>query len=152
MKKGLLSTREQALWHALKRLGETVLARVGAELESETGLSGSEFAILSRLEDLGDGALGQQALMQSLKWEKSRLSHQLTRMQSRAFIRREPEPSGRAVTVKILPAGSLAISAARPAHAAAVRAVLRQIDREHEQLLITLVDRLAESTKASRMV
>ena len=55
-------------------------------LAQATGLSGPEFGVLSRLAALGKGEMRQQALASVMAWDKSRLSHQLTRMQERALI------------------------------------------------------------------
>jgi DNA-binding MarR family transcriptional regulator len=138
-----LTADEQMLWHALKALGEAALILVGREIETATQLSGADFGVLSRLEDLGNGALSQQELANSLNWHKSRLSHHLTRMESRSLLRREPSSTGRGVTVVILPAGKTAIAAARPVHASAVRTqILRHIGKSEERALLALVKRL----------
>ena len=142
MSKGSLSSKEQAVWHALKRLGEGVLARVGAEIEAATQMSGADFAILSRLEELGSGTLSQQSLIQSLNWEKSRLSHQLTRMEARALVARVAASSGRSVDVNLLDAGARAIEKARPVHVHAVRSMLKEISEEEQKMLVALMDRL----------
>ena len=142
MSKTSLSSKEQAVWHALKRLGEGVLARVGAEIEAATQMSGADFAILSRLEELGNGTLSQQSLIQSLNWEKSRLSHQLTRMEARSFVARVAASSGRSVDVNLLDAGARAIEKARPVHAHAVRSMLKEISEEEQKMLVALMDRL----------
>ncbi len=79
-----LSARELKIWHAFKHLEEDVLSRVGRDLAEASDLSGPEFGVLSRLVDLGEGELRQQKLAASLRWDKSRLCHQLTRMPERA--------------------------------------------------------------------
>lgn len=51
-----LSGDELALWHACKTLGTVVTQRVGAALTAATGLSGTDYGVISRLADLGAGA------------------------------------------------------------------------------------------------
>ncbi|WP_254458748.1 MarR family winged helix-turn-helix transcriptional regulator [Xanthomonas sacchari] len=138
MKQARLSTRELAIWHAFKQMGQTVMAAVEKDLAAGVGLTGSDFGVLSRLVDLGKGELRQQALADSMGWHKSRLSHQLTRMQARGLIRRsDAEP--RVVTVAITALGREKIAAARPVHAAAVRTrLLDRLSTEDAQVLLKL--------------
>src|SRR5215471_15635862 len=88
MPTNLLSPRELRVWHAFQLMWEDVLGRVGRDIAKATGLSGPEFGVLSRLAALGKGEMRQQALARVMTWDKSRLSHQLTRMQERALIER----------------------------------------------------------------
>src|ERR1700757_4017105 len=84
----LLSSHELRVWHAFRLMHEDVLGRVGRDIAQATGLSGPEYAVLSRLAALGKGEMRQQELAKVMDWDKSRLSHQLTRMQERALIKR----------------------------------------------------------------
>ncbi|HEV2199962.1 MAG TPA: MarR family winged helix-turn-helix transcriptional regulator [Bryobacteraceae bacterium] len=112
-------------------------------IASASGLSGADYGILSRLEDLGQGSLTQQVLLASLGWNKARLSHQLTRMEARKLLRRHHPDSERHVTITILASGRKAISGARPAHAGAVREhVLRHIRPEEEEIILRLSGQL----------
>ncbi len=138
MKHARLSAGELAIWHAFKQMGQTVMAAVEKDLADHAGLTGSDFGVLSRLVDLGKGELRQQALADSMGWHKSRLSHQLTRMQTRGLVRRsDAEP--RVVTVAITALGREKIAAARPIHAAAVRTwLLDRLSAEDAQVLLKL--------------
>ena len=115
----LLSPDEMALWHAWKGAADAVLARVAADVTAGTGLSGTDFAVLTRVAELGDGRLRQNRLAASTGFHRSRLSHHLARMEERALITREPADGG--VDVLITEAGRAAVGQARPLHAAAVR-------------------------------
>src|SRR5260370_23052304 len=84
----LLSPHELRVWHAFLLMGEDVLGRVGRDIAQATGLSGSEFGVLSRLAAHGKGEMRQQALASVMAWDKSRLSHQLNRLQERALTAR----------------------------------------------------------------
>ncbi|QUQ65983.1 MarR family winged helix-turn-helix transcriptional regulator [Kutzneria sp. CA-103260] len=120
----LLTEDELRFWHAWKHASETVRARVAEDISAATGLSDADFGILTRLVDLGEGSQGggslrQNELAASLGWHRSRLSHQLTRMEQRDLIRRDPADGG--VVVTITDRGTADVAAARPVHAAAVR-------------------------------
>jgi len=63
--------------------------RLNRELTRATGLSEADFEILTALTETPDGSVRALALRCGLEWEKSRLSHQLRRMEQRGLVRRE---------------------------------------------------------------
>ena len=66
--------------------------------------------------------MSARQLSQALGWEKSRLSHQVRRMQKDGLISREPNPDdARSTMVCLLPAGRAAIEKAAPGHVVDVR-------------------------------
>lgn len=136
MSNALLSPRELRVWHAFMLMGEDVLSRVGRDITEATGLSGPEFGVLSRLASLGKGEMRQQALAECMRWDKSRLSHQLTRMQERNLIERR-EADKRAVIVVLTKEGQESLDAARPVHAASVRRNL--LSRLNPEQIATIV-------------
>ena len=115
-----LSSTDDELWHLWRAAGDAVMVRVARDLGAEAGLSGPDYGVLSRLVDLGGGRLRQQELADSMHWDKSRLSRQLTRMEHRGLVGRE-SGAARSVFVLITPAGREAAEAARPVQARAVR-------------------------------
>jgi len=119
----LLSPQELRVWHAFRLMGEDVLSRVGRDIAEATGLSGSEFGVLSRLAAIGNGEMRQQHLARTMGWDKSRLSHQLTRMQERKLIERR-RSQGNAVVVLLTETGREMLWDARPVHAESVRSNL----------------------------
>jgi len=131
-----LSPRELRIWHAFKLMGEDVMEGVGRDIAEATGLSGPDFGVLSRLADLGKGEMRQQALAESLGWDKSRLSHHLTRMQQKQLIERR-EAESRVVLVVLTKAGMAKLDAARPVHAESIRRNL--LSRLSEQQIETIV-------------
>jgi DNA-binding MarR family transcriptional regulator len=118
----MLSDDDARLWHAWKTATERVEARVAADIAAATGLSVADFAILTRLSELGGGALRQNELAVALGWHRSRLSHQLSRMERKGLLERVPHDSG--VEVRLSDRGAGQVALARPVHAAAVRAHL----------------------------
>jgi DNA-binding MarR family transcriptional regulator len=120
-----LTDEESRLWHAWKRASEAVRARVADDISAATGLSDPDFGIVTRLLDLGDGTLRQNELATSMGWHRSRLSHQLTRMEQRGLVTRAAAGDG--VSVAITADGRAAAQAARPVHARAVRRHLTEL-------------------------
>ena len=103
-----------------KLLSSRELGRVGRDIAKATGLSGPEFGVLSRLAAIGKGEMRQQALARVMTWDKSRLSHQLTRMQQRGLIERHYGDRN-SVLVVLTKLGREKLESARPIHAESVR-------------------------------
>jgi DNA-binding MarR family transcriptional regulator len=126
-----LSARESIIWHAFKESAQMVLAWVARDVADATDLSEADFDVLSQLMDPGARDLRQQALAQSLGWHKARLSHHLSRMESRNLVARRPLP-GRIVIVNITKHGRDAYTSARPVHGASIRRSLLDQLTKHE--------------------
>jgi DNA-binding MarR family transcriptional regulator len=120
MKTAPLAPDELDMWHRWKRASEAVMAKVEHELLARCGLSGADFGVLSRLVDLGRGEMRHQPLADSLGWEKSRLSHHVSRMRERELVDRRAGARAE-VWIAITAAGRAQLAAARGVHAAAVR-------------------------------
>lgn len=101
-----------------RRLG----ARVARELQRETGLSVADYEVLVHLSEAPGGRLRAFELGGATQWEKSRLSHHITRMVDRDLVRRESCPTdSRGAFVGLTAAGRKAIEAAAPRHVEQVR-------------------------------
>ncbi|AMM21484.1 hypothetical protein AX769_16755 [Frondihabitans sp. PAMC 28766] len=135
---------ELALWHAFKGASEAVTAAVEKEIQDAAGLTGAEFGVLDRLR-LHEGAMRQVDLARSLGWQKSRLSHQLARMQERDLVVRHSSGPSNAMAQLTAP-GRAAIAAALPAHARAVRAHL--VEAVAPELRATVLEILLAAGRA----
>ena len=146
-----LSPQELRVWHAFRLMHEDVLSRVGRDIAQATGLSGSEFGVLSRLAAVGKGEMRQQALAGMLDWDKSRLSHQLTRMQDRALIERR-HIDAKTVLVALTRLGREKLDAARPIHAASVRRnLLSRLTQEQIDTIVRISNLLGEEDEDVRI-
>jgi DNA-binding MarR family transcriptional regulator len=142
MTEKLLSPRELRVWHAFRLMHEDVLGRVDRDIQA-SGLSGPEFGVLSRLAAC-KGEMRQQTLASSMGWDKSRMSHQLTRMQRRALIERRPADSS-AVLVVLTDHGREKLDAARPVHAESVRRnLLSRLSQEQIDTIVRVSNLLGE--------
>jgi DNA-binding MarR family transcriptional regulator len=118
-----LTPREIRLWNAWELFTEAVSSRISREVAEATGLSAADYRVLSCLVDRGGGQLRQRELATALAWDKSRISHQLTRMQERNLLKRT-KTAERGSNVAITTAGRTALESARPIHAHSVRRYL----------------------------
>ena len=117
-----LDEREARAWRGYARMQAQLSARLHRSLQRRTGLSLSDYEVLVHLSEAPDGHLRSFQLSAALQWEKSRLSHHLTRMEARGLVSREECSSdGRGAFVVLTAAGRAAIEAAAPTHVADVR-------------------------------
>jgi DNA-binding MarR family transcriptional regulator len=140
----LLSPQELRVWHAFRMMGDDVLERVGRDITEATGLSGPDFAVLSRVAAIGKGEMRQQSLAEMLGWDKSRLSHHLTRMQQRKLIERR-DAENRVVLVVLTKLGREKLDDARPVHAESVRRnLLSRLNAEQTATIVRVSNILGE--------
>ena len=138
-----LSPQELRIWHAFQIMGEEVLGRVGRDISEATGLSGSEFGVLSRLAGIGKGEMRQQELANVMGWEKSRLSHQLTRMEDRGLIKRKSEEG--AVLIVLTKVGKEKLGEALPVRADSVkRHFLSRLSQDQIDTIVRVSNLLAD--------
>jgi len=140
-----LNEKEMRIWHMWKGSFQSIFGRVIKELSEQTGLSEGDYGVLDRLVLLGDGCLRQQELVTSMNWDKSRLSHHLTRMEKRGLVVRKPLDTDRGVQVAITSAGQSALDVARPIVSKAIRKYFLDQLSDHD---IASITKLAEKTKA----
>jgi DNA-binding MarR family transcriptional regulator len=103
-------------------LQQHLTPRVARELQRETGLSGADYEVLVQLSEAPGDRLRAFELSGLTQWEKSRLSHHITRMAERGLVKRESCPTdNRGAFVVMTAAGRRAIEAAAPLHVEHVR-------------------------------
>jgi DNA-binding MarR family transcriptional regulator len=96
--------------------------RLNRELSRATGLSEADFEILVTLAESADPSMRALALRCGLEWEKSRLSHQLRRMEQRGLVTRENcEEDNRGAVVRITDEGRKLAEEAKLVHEQAVK-------------------------------
>jgi DNA-binding MarR family transcriptional regulator len=117
-----LDPREDRAWRAFMHAHHQLNQRLNRHLLQDSGLTEADYEILAVLSGHATGHMPAQELGAVVRWEKSRLSHQVRRMQERGLLAREPNPAdGRSAMVCLLPAGRRAIEAAAPQHVQNVR-------------------------------
>ncbi len=146
-----LTETQEHVWRALLRLTTRLPARLTRQLEDDCGLSLACVDVLVGLAGRPDGRTRVGVLARALGWERSRLSHQVARMERDGLVRRDTcDDDGRGSCVVITGAGRHAVGSAAPVHAALARALV--VDALTDDQLVrfgTLVDtvlrRIADS-------
>ena len=110
----LLTRRELETWRGFRFMVEETSLAVSRALSSETGISGGQFGILSVLQGAPGHWMRQQEVADAMRWDRTRLSHQLTRMQGRGWIERNKGDGGMTL-VSLTKAGQQELLRAAPA-------------------------------------
>ncbi|WP_123667566.1 MarR family winged helix-turn-helix transcriptional regulator [Actinocorallia herbida] len=117
-----LSDQEQRAWRGLMDLHAELWSAVARDLQANSGLSQGDYAILACLSEAPGRRQRVTELAQTIRWERSRLSHQLSRMEKRGLVvRTECPEDARGAFAEITPDGLTVITAAAPEHVASVR-------------------------------
>lgn len=117
-----LSAKEDRAWRGWLAMSDLLRGQIGRDLQTETGLSEADFAVLVYLSEASGARLRMSELGSVLHWSKSRLSHQLTRMEARGLVCREGCPSdARSAFAVLTPCGRREIERAAPLHVESVR-------------------------------
>src|SRR3954454_2106647 len=139
-----LSPTEAHLWRGWTQLHTELNARLQRELQEDAGLSASDYEVLVHLTDSPEGRVRVSDLARLLQWERSRVSHHLTRMERRGLVERtECAEDGRGAFIGVTASGRAVIERAAPGHVAAVRRhVFDVLDEDDVVALSKAIDKL----------
>jgi DNA-binding MarR family transcriptional regulator len=97
-----LTAAEWDIWHVCMEAQRVLTAEIDSSLQAEVGISKAEFSILVTLRNAPESTLRVGLLATTLRWEKSRVSHMLSRMEGRNFVERiEDGAPGRRTAVSL---------------------------------------------------
>jgi len=117
-----LDEREERAWRSLQLMQMRLNAQLARDLAAHSELSYQDYVVLVALTAQPEGRMRLFELGHLLGWEKSRLSHQVTRMAERGLVEKIKCPSDlRGAVVGVGVRGREEISAAAPGHLEAVR-------------------------------
>ncbi|GGP54224.1 MarR family winged helix-turn-helix transcriptional regulator [Saccharothrix coeruleofusca] len=139
-----LDEREAHVWRAFLALQRELTGALERGLVRDSGLSNADYSLLVPLSEAPDGLLRARELGMRVGWERSRLSHQVKRMEKRGLVvREECAEDARGSMVRLTPAGRAAIGAAAPGHVDSVRRYLFDVlSREELDVLGRAFDRV----------
>ncbi|MGH3381751.1 MAG: MarR family winged helix-turn-helix transcriptional regulator [Actinoallomurus sp.] len=117
-----LEPEEWELWDTWMRAQRLLVGELDRGLQRDCGISKAEFSVLVTLQRAPSRQLRVGELAESLDWEKSRVSHQLTRMENRGFVERAQDGAGgRRTGIGLTAKGRRAVRSAVLAHGANIR-------------------------------
>ena len=119
-----LNQQEARAWRQFVVMSTRLQRSLGIQLQRDTGLSDGDYGVLVMLSEAPNSRLRPSELGTMLQWEKSRLSHHLTRMENRGLVKRVPcKADSRGAFVVMTAAGRRALERAAPLHVEHVRRV-----------------------------
>lgn len=119
-----LTPKQQRAWIAYMRVQLRMNYEMNRQLQADSNLSLSDYDVLVALSGNRDQAMRVSDLAAQIGWERSRLSHQLRRMEERGLTERRPgAEDGRTSKVELTERGRAAIVEAAPAHVDLVRSL-----------------------------
>ncbi len=117
-----LNEAEDRAWRGYRSMRVLLDLQLSRDLANESGFSDADYDVLSNISETEGHRVRLSDLAARMLWSKSRLSHQITRMQQRRLVVREEHPSdGRGTVIVLTDTGWNAIRAAAPSHVASVR-------------------------------
>jgi DNA-binding MarR family transcriptional regulator len=117
-----LEPEEWELWDTWMRAQRLLAREFDRDLQRDCGISKAEFSVLVTLRQAPGHQMRVGELAESLEWEKSRVSHLLTRMENRGFVERpEGEASGHRTGIRLTDKGRSTAQSAILRHAGNIR-------------------------------
>jgi DNA-binding MarR family transcriptional regulator len=149
-----LDETQQQTWQAYLHLNQHLFALLEQQLVRDAGLSGSDYKVLVPLSEVPGGLLRARDLGTEIGWDRSRLSHHLSRMEKRGLVTREEcSEDARGLMVRLTDAGRQAIEGAAPQHVESVqRYFFDLVSKEELDTLAAVFDRLLEHLRRESQI
>jgi DNA-binding MarR family transcriptional regulator len=132
-----LTKEQQGHWRAWLTASKGLTDQLSRELQEQHGLTITDYEILVRLSESENNSIRMSDLATKTLLSRSRLSHQIDRMESAGLIERQMCPDDRRGQLAVLTkVGSKALIAAAPDHVMGVRKHLVDLlsDEEYQAL------------------
>jgi len=137
-----LDDREETAWRAFHAMRTQLLGHLARRLAAQSGMSEADYEVLVALSESPDSRMRSRELGLALQWQRSRLSHQLDRMEKRGLLTREPCPTDARGCVAVLTgAGRRSIDKAAKLHVADVRHCFADVLTPHQLDALTAAAR-----------
>ncbi len=123
-----IDERDWGLWADFVLMHRELGRHLDRRLQREAGISQGDYMVMLTLFKSPERRLRAGALGEAMGWEKSRLSHQLTRMAARGLVERvECDSDGRGTWVELTRNGRRALLGAMRDHASAIRSLFLDV-------------------------
>ncbi|BDC70331.1 MarR family transcriptional regulator [Rhodococcus hoagii] len=139
-----LGAEEMRAWRGFIDGSQQLMAVLNRELQSAHDMSLAEYRILVMLSESTDGALRMSDLADGVLSSRSRLTHQIRRMETEGMVERSQcVEDGRGVLAVITDEGRRRLSEAAPTHLAGVRHYLiNLLDKQEMRVLANVFDKV----------
>jgi DNA-binding MarR family transcriptional regulator len=145
-----LNETEMTAWRAYI-VGSALLEhRLNRELQFSHGLSIADYEIMVRLSETEGHELRMSELASEIAHSKSRISHQIRRLEKEGLVyRRECPQDGRGVLAVLTEQGAAKLRAAAPTHVAGVREhMIDLLEPEEQETLARVFTRVTDRLRS----
>ncbi|MFC4756243.1 MarR family winged helix-turn-helix transcriptional regulator [Dietzia aurantiaca] len=133
-----LNDEEQRMWRRYRDMNQLLDLAVERQLQRDAAMSQSDYAVLVSLSESERGGLRARDLGAALGWDRSRVSHQVRRMEGRGLVaKNECAEDGRGTIVTLTEQGAEAIGSVAPKHVEKVRELFVDVISDDEVRMLT---------------
>ena len=139
-----VSDREWEVWRRFYLMRRQLDRALETQLQQDAGISSPDYEILLAVFRSPHKRLRSRDLAELIGWEKSRISHQVSRMESRGLVERsECEDDLRGTWVGITADGRRAALGAMRKHAETIRTIFFDVlDDDEKSALLNVSDKV----------
>lgn len=133
-----LNEDEQRMWRRYRDVNQLLELAIERQLQRDAAMSQSDYAVLVCLSEADEKGLRARELGAALGWDRSRVSHQVRRMEGRGMVSKGTCPEdGRGTVVTLTADGADAIAEVAPKHVEKVRELFIDIVSDDEVQVLT---------------
>lgn len=131
----VLSDQDWVVWRDFMTMSSQLSRELDRRLQSDAGISHADYSVLLVLQQASNHQLRTGELAELLAWEKSRVSHQVARMEARALVSRaECDTDGRGTWIAPTTEGRRVLLGAMRNHNAAIRELFFDVLRQDQRV------------------
>ncbi|HEY4152501.1 MAG TPA: MarR family winged helix-turn-helix transcriptional regulator [Pseudolysinimonas sp.] len=144
-----LSDQDWAVWRDFMSMSGQLSRELDRRLQADAGISHADYSVLLVLHQASDHHLRTGELAELLAWEKSRVSHQVARMEARALVvRTECDTDGRGTWIAPTEQGQRVLLGAMGNHSRTIRELFFDVLRDDQraaigEVALNVLDRLS---------
>lgn len=133
-----MNDAEQRMWRRYRDVNQLLELAVERQLQRDASMSQSDYSVLVSLSEAQGRGLRARELGAALGWDRSRVSHQVRRMEGRGLVTKgECAEDGRGTIVTLTKQGAEAIARVAPLHVEKVRELFVDVLTEDEVGMLT---------------
>lgn len=147
-----VSEKEWAVWREFYAMRRQLDRALEDQLQQDAGISAPDYEILLALFGSPHRRLRSRDLAERIGWEKSRISHQVTRMETRGLVERtECEDDLRGTWIGLTTAGRRAVLGAMREHTTRIRDLFFDVLTQEELLVLgNASERVLKAIRSTR--
>ncbi|WP_425503978.1 MarR family winged helix-turn-helix transcriptional regulator [Rhodococcus triatomae] len=142
-----LTAEEMRAWRGYMDGNQRLMSVLNRDLQEMHGLSLADYRILVLLSESEDGSLRMSGLADGILSSRSRLTHQVRRMEAEGMVARDTcVEDGRGVRAVLTPEGRRRLAEAAPTHVAGVRAnLINLLTKSQLKMLAEVFERVEKA-------